>query len=109
MGTALKDLKMFPLEVKDELGFALHQVQEGKTPESSKPLKGFGPGVIEIICNFDTNTYRAVYAVKLNEIVYVLHCFQKKSKSGTKTPKKELDLIDKRLKIAKMIASKIRG
>lgn len=105
VGSTLKDLKTFPSEVKDEIGFALHRVQEGKTPENSKPLKGIGAGVMEIVCNFDTNTYRSVYMVKLNEVVYVLHCFQKKSKSGIKTPKKEIELVEKRLKMAKLIAS----
>lgn len=108
VGSALKDLKLFPSEVRDEVGFTLHQVQEGKTPRNVKPLKGLTPGVIEIVSNFDTDTYRTVYAIKLDDSIYVLHSFQKKSKSGIKTPKKELDLIEQRLKMAKLI-SESRG
>ena len=104
VGSALKDLKMLPTEVKDEIGFTLHQIQEGKTPSNTKPLKGFGSGVMEIVCDFDTNTYRAIYAIKIGDEIYALHAFQKKSKTGIKTPQKEIDLIEQRLKIAKQIA-----
>lgn len=104
VGTSRKDLQELPSEVRDELGFALYQVQGGGTPLNAKPFKGLGSGVIEIVCDFDTNAYRAVYALKIGEEVYVLHTFQKKSKSGIKTPKKEVDLIKQRLKIAKELA-----
>ncbi len=67
----------------------------------AKPLKGVGSGVIEIRATHKTNTYRAVYTVKIGERIYVLHCFQKKAKKGIKTPKKEVDLIKERLKMAK--------
>ncbi len=67
---------------------------------AAKPFKGAGSGVFEIRSDYRTNTYRAVYAVKIGERVYVLHCFQKKSKRGIKTPKKEVDLIKRRLKMA---------
>ncbi|MCC2666551.1 MAG: hypothetical protein K0S63_467 [Gammaproteobacteria bacterium] len=82
------------------IGYALHQVQEGIKPQNAKPLSSIGSGVMEIVCNFDTNTYRAVYAVKLGGAIYVLHCFQKKAKNGIATPKKEIDLIKQRLKEA---------
>ncbi len=73
----------------------------GIKPMEAKPLKGFGgAGVLEIIENFVGNTYRAVYTVKFAKVVYVLHCFQKKSKSGIKTPQHEIDLIKQRLKLA---------
>lgn len=105
VGSSRKDLKELPGEVKDEIGFALHLVQEGKTPFNAKPFKGLGPGVMEIVCDYDTNTYRAVYAIKIGDEIYVLHTFQKKSKSGIKTPQKEVDLIEQRLRMAKQIAA----
>jgi len=74
-------------------------VQKGEKPAAAKPLKGFGgAGVLEIIENFIGDTYRAVYTVKFAKVVYVLHCFQKKSKRGIETPKHEIDLIKQRLK-----------
>lgn len=101
VGTALKDLKSFPQEVRETFGFELWQAQTGEYPLSSKPLKGDDlKGVIELRKNFEGNTYRAVYIAKLAGKIYVLHCFQKKSKSGIKTPKEELDVVRKRLKIA---------
>jgi phage-related protein len=104
VGSTLKDLKEFTAEVKDEIGFALHQVQEGKTPQHAKPLKGFGSGVMEIVCDFNTNTFRAVYTVQISETVYVLHVFQKKLTTGIKTSQKDLRLIMQRLKLATIIA-----
>lgn len=101
IGSAKKDLRDFPKNVQREIGFALHQVQEGKHPMQAKPLHGLGSGILEIVCDYDTNTYRAVYAVKLGDRVFVLHTFQKKSKSGIKTPKQDIDLIKQRLAIAK--------
>ena len=83
------------------MGFALYQAQLGTKPASAKPLSGFGgAGVLEIVDDFQTNTYRAVYSVKFNDRIYVLHAFQKKSKRGIATPKAELDLIRRRLKLA---------
>lgn len=101
VGSSLQDLKEFPDLVLDEIGYALHLVQEGKKPRNAKPLKGLDSGVMEIVADFDTNTYRAVYAVKIGNTVYVLHCFQKKSTKGISTPKKEIDLIKKRLQAVK--------
>lgn len=102
IGSTRNDLKALPTEVQDDVGYALHQAQSGGFPDYAKPLKGFS-SVIEIICDFDKNTYRAVYATKLGERIYVLHVFQKKSKSGIKTPKEEIDLIKRRLQTAKEI------
>ncbi len=100
-GSSLDDLREFPDEVRQEIGHALHEVQMGIKPVEAKPLKGFGgAGVLEIIENFIGDTYRAVYTVKFAKIIYVLHCFQKKSKSGIKTPQHETDLIKRRLKFA---------
>lgn len=100
VGSSLEDLKEFPEDVIDVIGYALHEVQEGLKPRNAKQLSNIGLGVMEIVSDFDTNTYRAVYAVKLVDAIYVLHCFQKKSKHGISTPKKEIDLIKQRLREA---------
>jgi len=101
IGTSLDDLKAFPEEVRKEIGFSLQLVQEGEKPPSAKPLKGFGgASVLEIVEDFDSDTFRAVYTVRLRSGIYVLHAFQKKSTRGIKTPKREIDLIEARLKEA---------
>lgn len=101
VGSAREDLRGFPEEVKQDIGYAFFEVQKGQKPLSAKPLKGFGgAGVLELIERFDGDTYRAVYTVKFREAVYVLHCFQKKAKSGIKTPQQDMDLIRWRLKAA---------
>ena len=93
VGNSLDDLKKQPDSVKREIGYALSEVQKGKKLINAKPLKGFGTGVMEIVSNFNKNTYRAVYTVKLGEKIYVLHVFQKKSKKGIETPMPDIDLI----------------
>jgi phage-related protein len=101
VGGALDDLRALPRDVRVMVGYALHEAQAGGKSEAAKPLKGFGgAGVLEVVANFDGDTYRAVYTVKFRGAVYVLHCFQKKSKRGAATPKTELDLIESRLKAA---------
>ena len=100
VGSSKDDLKEFPEEVQDHVGFALYQAQVGLKHRDAKPLTELGSGVLEVVSNFDTNTYRAVYAVKFREAVYVLHAFQKKSKRKTATPKTEIDLVKRRLKAA---------
>ena len=101
IGSSREDLKEFPDEVKQDVGYALFEAQQGRRSEAVKPLKGFGgAGVLEVIERFDGDTYRAVYTVKFREVVYVLHCFQKKSKSGIKTPQRDVDLIRQRLRAA---------
>jgi phage-related protein/predicted XRE-type DNA-binding protein len=101
LGSSLDELKEFPEEPRREVGFALWEAQNGGKHPDAKPLKGFhGASVLEIVEDFDTDTYRAVYTVKFGESVYVLHCFQKKSKSGISTPKQDMDLIEKRFKQA---------
>jgi phage-related protein len=98
---SLEDLRELPPEVRRSVGFALQFAQAGTKHPSAKPLKGFGDaGVLEIVENFDGDTYRAVYTVRFAEAVYVLHVFQKKSKSGIATPGKEIDLIRRRLRQA---------
>ncbi len=95
------DLRAFPEDVKDVMGFALFQAQKGGKHVAAKPLKGFGgAGVLEIIGNHEGGTFRIVYTVKFAGIVYVLDAFQKKSKRGARTPKGDIDRIKKRLKTA---------
>ncbi len=102
IGSSRDDLREFPEDVQQIMGFALYRAQLGKKHPDAKPLKGFkGAGVLEIVENFDGDTYRAVYTVKFEGIVYVLHAFQKKSKQGIATPKQDIDLIESRLKRAK--------
>lgn len=101
IGPSKEDLKIFPASVREEMGYALYQAQCGEKALNAKPLKSFlGSGVLEIVENFNTNTYRAIYTVRFKNTIYVLHAFQKKSKTGIATPKKEVDLIYARLKVA---------
>jgi len=106
-GSSLEDLRAFPAEVRREIGFILNRAQRGLTHHNVKPLRRFS-GVFEIKSDYDRDTYRAVYVVKRREI-YVLHCFQKKSTRGIKTPKKEIDLIRRRLKIAQELEKEKEG
>lgn len=102
IGSSLKDLQAMPDEVKDEIGYALYLAQKGKKHVSAKPLQGFGgAGVLEVVERHDGDTFRAVYTVKFESAVYVLSCFQKKSKSGNKTPQQDLERIKNRLKTAR--------
>jgi phage-related protein len=100
MGDSRKNIRSFPDEVRAAVGYALQLVQAGETPQEAKPLKGISGGVYEIIKRYDTDTYRAVYTVKIRERIYVLHAFQKKSKQGIKTPQSDIDLIKQRYKDA---------
>ncbi|MGA2125495.1 MAG: type II toxin-antitoxin system RelE/ParE family toxin [Xanthobacteraceae bacterium] len=101
IGTAKEDLLAFTNGVVREIGHALYIAQIGGKHASAKPLKGFGGGtVLEIVENFDGDTYRAVYTVRFAEAIYVLHAFQKKSKKGIKTPQREMDKVESRLQRA---------
>ncbi len=100
MGDSRQNIREFPEKVRISIGYALQLVQAGETPLEAKPFKGVGTGVYEIIKRYDTDTYRAVYAVKIGERIYVLHAFQKKSKKGIKTPQSDVDLIKQRYKDA---------
>ena len=100
VGSAKKDLLALPEQVIDDFGYALGAVQQGATPAQAKPWKGEGPGVLELVENHQGDTFRAVYAVRLANAVYVLHCFQKKSPSGIRTAQGDIDLIHQRLKLA---------
>ena len=98
IGSSREDLKTFPAEVRRELGYALYAAQMGETDPAAKPMKGFGGArVIEIVAPFRGNTWRAVYTVRFRSTIYVLHTFQKKSKSGVATPKNEIRLVQRRL------------
>ena len=100
IGSARKELGALPDEVVDVFGYALHLAQSGKKHHQAKPLKGLG-GVLEVVEDFKSDTYRAVYTVKFSNAVYVLHCFQKKSKKGIETPKPDMNIIRNRLKVAR--------
>src|ERR1700744_4727318 len=99
VGSSKDDLSDFPEEVRLRVGGALWEAQIGRKAPYAKPLKGFGDaGVLEIVADFDGDTFRAVYTVRFAHAIYVLHAFQKKSKRGAATPRAELDVIDRRLK-----------
>jgi phage-related protein len=100
VGSSKKDLVALPADVVDDFGYALGAVQMGATPAQAKPWKGEGPGVLELVENHRGDTFRAVYTVRFAKAVYVLHCFQKKSPSGIRTPQSDIDLIHERLKLA---------
>lgn len=100
VGSSKKELGTLPTEVIDVFGYALHLAQSGRKHDQAKPLKGLG-GVLEVVEGFKSDTYRAVYSVKFGNAVYVLYCFQKKSKQGIKTPKPDMEIIRQRLKAAK--------
>ena len=100
LGDSRKRVKEFPPEVRRSLGSALYDAQKGDKAPLAKPFKGVGSGVFEIAIRFKTDAYRAVYAVQIGEQVYVLHAFQKKSKSGIKTPLQDIEIIKLRYRQA---------
>ena len=100
VGSSKVALKRFPDPVQDRMGFAIYQAQAGLRHRDAKPLKGFGSGVLEVVSRHDGDTFRAVYTVRFETAVYVLHAFQKKAKRGAATPKQELDLVRRRLRVA---------
>ena len=100
IGDSLTTLQNFPEDVQDEIGFALFQAQTGEKHIRAKPLKGLGAGILEVVSDHRGDTFRAVYTVRLAGRIYVLHTFQKKSKTGIATPKAEMDLVKQRLKRA---------
>jgi phage-related protein len=101
VGDSRKQIQRFPEPVKDEIGQALWVAQEGGKHRSAKPLKGFkSAGVLEVVQDFDGDTYRAVYTVRFKSAVYALHCCQKKSRNGAETPKPDMNLIMERLRAA---------
>jgi len=101
ISSAKKDLKAMPDEVQHTFGYALHLAQAGKKHRQAKSMQGFGSaGVLEIVEDAQGGTYRAIYALKIGDAIYVLHCFQKKSTHGISTPKPDMDLIRDRMKAA---------
>ena len=108
VGSSKRDLLSLPELVVDLFGFALCLAQDGRKHEQAKPLRGFGSaGVLEVVEDWDRSTYRAVYSVRFEGVVFVLHIFQKKSKRGAATPKADIDLIRQRLKAAEQMAKEL--
>lgn len=101
IASSKRDLQSLVDEAQDEIGYALFQAQAGGKSDKAKPFKGFGSaGVLEIVEYSIGGTYRAVYTVRFKEVIAVLHVFQKKSKSGIKTTKQDVELIKSRFKLA---------
>lgn len=110
IGSAKKDLMALPINVRKFFGHALDFAQRGGRHDAAKTLKGFGgAGVIEVVEDDAGGTYRAVYTVKFEEAVFVLHCFQKKSKSGIATPKEDMNIIRARLRVAEALVKELRN
>ena len=101
IGSSKQDFVAFPVPVQREIGNALGLAQFGGKHPHAKPWKGEGPGVFEVVDDFDGDTYRAVYTVRFRQVVYVLHAFQKKSSRGRKTARMDIELIARRLKITR--------
>lgn len=101
VGSSKRDYLAFPEPVKDEMGYALGVAQLGGKHPKAKPWKGEGPGVFELVESFDGNAYRAIYTVRFEDIIYVLHAFQKKSPSGIRTASLDANLVAARLKLAR--------
>ena len=105
VGSSRKDLRAFPDEAQRHVGYALYVAQRGGKHRDTKALVGFGgAGVVEVVTDIRGDTFRAVYTVRFAANVYVLHAFQKKSKSGRETPQRDAELIKKRLREAERIA-----
>lgn len=108
MGSTKKDLLDLPRGVQKMIGHSLNLAQQEKKDEDCKIFKGYGGGSVrEIVKDDSSGTFRAIYTVQFKEAIYVLHVFQKKSKSGIATPKKDLELIEKRFKEAQYLHCKI--
>ena len=108
MGNSKKNILVFPFEAQKLIGDELQYIQFGGMPKDAKPFKGIGSGVFEIAIQYDTDAFRTVVAVQLGKKIYVLHAFQKKSKRGIATPKKDVDLIKQRYMEAKELAENER-
>ena len=110
IASSYKDLMALPPDVRRRFGYALSLAQMGDQDDAAKVLKGFGgAGVLEVVEDDAGGTYRGVYTVKYAEAVFVLHCFQKKSKRGIATPKSDMDIIRARLKVADALAQELRN
>ena len=105
IGSTRRDFRAMPGTVKSDIGYALYLAQQGEKRRNAKPLKGFaGAGVVAIVSDDRGNTFRCVYTVRFAGSVYVLHVFQKKSKTGRETPKTDIALIAQRLRQVERIA-----
>jgi phage-related protein len=104
LGDSKKNIQSFPKGAQKLLGDELQLVQFGGMPKDAKPFKGIGSGVIELALRYASDAYRVVTAVQLGARIYVLHAFQKKSKKGIGTPKRDVDLIRKRYSEAQELA-----
>ena len=100
IGSSKRDFLEFPAAVQDEMGNALGIAQFGGKHPAAKPWKGQGAGVFEIVENYDGDTYRAIYTVRFPEVVFALHAFQKKSPKGIRTARSDVELIERRLRMA---------
>jgi phage-related protein len=104
IASSLKDLRDFPEDVRQVMGFALYTAQSGGKHVAAKPLQGYrGAGVLEVVDDCDGDTYRTVYTVRFPDAVYVLHAFQKKSKRGTATPRHDIEVVNARLELARQL------
>lgn len=109
VGSSKRDLMALPMSIRKFFGHALDFAQRGDKHDAAKVLKGFGSaGILEIVEDGRSGTYRAVYTIKFKEAVFVLHVFQKKSKHGMATPKLDLDIIRERLKVAEQLVKEMR-
>jgi len=104
LGNSRKAIQAFPGAAQKLVGDELQLIQYGETPKDTKPFKGVGSGILEIAVRHDRNAYRTVLAVQLGQAIYVLHAFQKKSKTGIKTPKTDIEIIQQRYKEARELA-----
>jgi phage-related protein len=108
VGSSRRDVRSFPEAVQDHIGYALYVAQSGGKHRDAKALSGFGgAGVVEVVSDYRGDTFRAIYTVRFARSVFVLHAFQKKSKTGRETPQRALDLIRRRLREAEEIAREI--
>jgi len=105
VGSSRNDLRALPDPVQDHMGYAIYVAQRGGKHRDAKVLRGFGgAGVVEVVKDFRGDTFRAVYTLRFAGAVYVVHVFQKKSKSGRETPRRDVELIEMRLREAEKIA-----
>ena len=109
IGSSKRDLMALPSRVVDTFGYALHLAQIDSRHQDAKIMRGFGDAsVLEVVESDRSGTYRAIYSIRFEAAVFVLHVFQKKSKSGSKTPKPDLRLIEERLKAAQKYAEELQ-
>lgn len=101
VGSAKADLLRFPEAVKDAIGMALSVAQFGDKHPNAKPWKGEGPGILEVVSDYRSDAFRAVYTVRFEQAVYVLHAFQKKPPTGVKTRHADVKMIAGRLRMAR--------